>query len=659
MTTYNTGNPIGSTDSRDRLDNSENFDIALNTHDAKWVDRLGVTRDSFEGALSGLSFYRVGTFSAGHTLTNMRQTLEYSGHEYSWAGAFPKVVSAGATPETSGGIGAGAWIDRTDVTLRGELLSSVLTTREDEFSLRDIISVADFGAVADYDISTKTINTNSTEAFKRALTYAKNFNAQLLVPNAPRGKAYYINETLYPYGYSGVGTNPSGMYGPLLLGQSRQGAYLVFDLPANHIGLHFYGTSGSPSNMGYKNLTIRPHVVGVGIGVCEQGPCCLESDNIDIQDFQVNLAISNGDSPGIFTEFGTHRRLWLKDATEANIRIRRDGGDASFHGLNLENVIINNVTGGIGIDIGSGCNVYNSSWHVNIFGASGTTLILNNGARSGDDRIYFEGNGAVINNGSWVTSGHWRVENSTGVLTDTSTVPFCVSSYITPQTPADSNLTSIGVTAIEATKPFANSALSNDLFRLRGNNVEAVGYAGYAGGVSERQGFAMCSWAFGNKIKDILIRSIWHLTGVTSFISAFKLNYNGQSGTQLSINSTGFHTGQQGRTASASIPANAGVSQSVSVSGSNMPQAGKQTLISLRLTASGAAHDTSYLYAVASNPYGSSSTATLISSNAFVTGSGFVAPSSVQVNSSGVFQFNVTTSLALTASLNIVGIGVY
>jgi hypothetical protein len=51
----------------------------------------------------------------------MRQTLEYNGHEYSWAGAFPKVVAAGATPPTSGGIGAGAWVDRTDVTLRSDI----------------------------------------------------------------------------------------------------------------------------------------------------------------------------------------------------------------------------------------------------------------------------------------------------------------------------------------------------------------------------------------------------------------------------------------------------------------------------------------------------------------------------------------------------------
>ena len=123
MTTFNTGNPIGSTDARDLSDNAENFDTALGTTASTWVDRLGVTRDSFEGRLAKGSFYRAGTFSAGYTLTNMRQTLEYSSHEYSWSGAFPKVVAAASTPETSGGIGAGAWVDRTDVVLRVELIS--------------------------------------------------------------------------------------------------------------------------------------------------------------------------------------------------------------------------------------------------------------------------------------------------------------------------------------------------------------------------------------------------------------------------------------------------------------------------------------------------------------------------------------------------------
>ena len=63
--TFNTGNPIGSTDARDLSDNAENFDKALNSTAKTWNDRLGNTRDTFEGALSKLSFYRVGTFAAG------------------------------------------------------------------------------------------------------------------------------------------------------------------------------------------------------------------------------------------------------------------------------------------------------------------------------------------------------------------------------------------------------------------------------------------------------------------------------------------------------------------------------------------------------------------------------------------------------------------
>jgi hypothetical protein len=122
--TFNTGNPIGSTDARDRSDNSENLDLAVNSLEQTFVDRLGVTRDTLEGVYKKSAYYRAGTFDAGYTLTNNRQTLAYGNVEYSWSGAFPKVVAAGSTPETTGGIGAGAWVDRTDETLRGELIAN-------------------------------------------------------------------------------------------------------------------------------------------------------------------------------------------------------------------------------------------------------------------------------------------------------------------------------------------------------------------------------------------------------------------------------------------------------------------------------------------------------------------------------------------------------
>ena len=125
MTTYNTGNPIGSTDARDRSDNSENLDLAVNSLSQTFVDRLGVTRDTLEGIYQKSAYYRAGTFDTGYTLTNNRQTLAYGNIEYSWSGVFPKVVSAGSTPSTSGGVGAGSWVDRTQETLRAELASEV------------------------------------------------------------------------------------------------------------------------------------------------------------------------------------------------------------------------------------------------------------------------------------------------------------------------------------------------------------------------------------------------------------------------------------------------------------------------------------------------------------------------------------------------------
>jgi hypothetical protein len=51
MTTYNTGNPIGSTDPKDLFDNAQNFDDAVNGPGLTWVDRLGVTRPTWQGAI--------------------------------------------------------------------------------------------------------------------------------------------------------------------------------------------------------------------------------------------------------------------------------------------------------------------------------------------------------------------------------------------------------------------------------------------------------------------------------------------------------------------------------------------------------------------------------------------------------------------------------
>ena len=126
---FNTHNQLGSVDDRDVQDNAANLDLAVNSLALTFKDRLGVTRDTLEGIYQKSAYYRAGTFAAGYTLTNNRQTLAYGNIEYSWSGAFPKVVAAGATPATTGGIGAGAWVDRTDVVLRDQLAESTGATK--------------------------------------------------------------------------------------------------------------------------------------------------------------------------------------------------------------------------------------------------------------------------------------------------------------------------------------------------------------------------------------------------------------------------------------------------------------------------------------------------------------------------------------------------
>lgn len=80
MTTYNTGNPLGSTDPRDLSDNAENFDRAVNdTSSPTWADRFGNTRTTLAGQV-GYNFK--GDYAAGIELVNYNDIIRYSGEFY-------------------------------------------------------------------------------------------------------------------------------------------------------------------------------------------------------------------------------------------------------------------------------------------------------------------------------------------------------------------------------------------------------------------------------------------------------------------------------------------------------------------------------------------------------------------------------------------------
>lgn len=82
----------------------------------------------YNQAISQVGYITLKSFQLGAPLPNNELTLpnqvlqdETNGEYYRWDGEFPKTVSSGSTPETSGGVGLGAWVSVGDASLRTQL----------------------------------------------------------------------------------------------------------------------------------------------------------------------------------------------------------------------------------------------------------------------------------------------------------------------------------------------------------------------------------------------------------------------------------------------------------------------------------------------------------------------------------------------------------
>lgn len=131
MTTYNTRNPLGSSAAKDLFDNAQNLDAAVNDRSNRiWDDRFGQSRKTWYGiektaqdAIAAFGYVTIDSFEDGATLSLPNQVLRWksNGEYYRWDGDLPKEVPAGSTPDSSGGVSAGAWLSVGDATLRGNL----------------------------------------------------------------------------------------------------------------------------------------------------------------------------------------------------------------------------------------------------------------------------------------------------------------------------------------------------------------------------------------------------------------------------------------------------------------------------------------------------------------------------------------------------------
>lgn len=183
MATTPTNKPIPSEDPRDLKFNAGKIDEVVNSDAHYYTDRFGVRRWTIAGfqytaeeAIRNYGYITMDSFENGATLTSPNQVLRYeaTGEYYRWDGAFPKTVSAGSTPETSGGVGLGVWVSVGDASLRSDLSQSTgaellgygnLTVKSalDILTKKHILHFSEFGSLTELQNHITSNNLKSVE----------------------------------------------------------------------------------------------------------------------------------------------------------------------------------------------------------------------------------------------------------------------------------------------------------------------------------------------------------------------------------------------------------------------------------------------------------------------------------------------------------------
>lgn len=200
MTTYNTGNPLGSAAAKDLYDNAQNFDhLSNDLENEMWPDRFGKSRLTWHGMekryqekLVSMGWELIDSFQGGTTLTRADQALRWElpdgdGEYYRWDGSLPKTVPAGSTPDSTGGVGTGAWVGVGDASLRSDLTKYGATVDQIAHRVTTLKSFEEFGAIGDGV-------TNDTASMLAALEWLKDVPFGKLVGRP--GANYLITQSL-------------------------------------------------------------------------------------------------------------------------------------------------------------------------------------------------------------------------------------------------------------------------------------------------------------------------------------------------------------------------------------------------------------------------------------------------------------------------------
>lgn len=165
MSTTPTNQPVPSEKPQDLKFNAGKIDEFVTSLQREYEDRFGNKHYTIEGlrwiaqqAIAAFGYITLKSFQLGAPLPNNELTLpnqvlqdEADGEYYRWDGAFPKVVPAGSTPDSTGGKGDGAWVGVGDAAFRQEANKKFKFSVKlsDYLTLQDAASAAVDGLLID------------------------------------------------------------------------------------------------------------------------------------------------------------------------------------------------------------------------------------------------------------------------------------------------------------------------------------------------------------------------------------------------------------------------------------------------------------------------------------------------------------------------------
>lgn len=519
------------------------------------------------------------------------------------------------------------------------------------------VSVFDFGAVGNFVTGVNT-GSDDTQAFIDAAQWARQNRRSVLVPginqqpNLPNITGYQVNATF--------DLTAGDYYGACFIGENPRSSQIITNVSGTTPLFLLTGGSGTATNVQIANLSLVPRTAGQGVAIKINGNDFSAADNLRIDNFNYGIWLHNGTGAGTFTELTQVNRIWVNNCNN-NIRIDVGLGDASFHGTCLDNVFMNVGAGQVGLYIGAGVYLYNSRLRIHFWGGSSATYIENHGnCEHNFVDMHWEGTGKIINTNRFHANGYFT---GIGALQDLSaTYPgsgkgFIVDNYQTIRTPSDANMLAQGFSSISQL-PQANHNLNGafpGIYRLSGANIETVAVDVFNGG--NANGLAIGSSGFQQDIAGFALHHMLGRGAWTTFGSSLPIAVNGQPSTQFQLNSNGLHSGRMGKSVAGSVSANAGVPQTITVASANYasPVIGELLFFSI----SGTSFEWRGLFACNHNGYGSPGTITLLATFYTLAAAGVTGPSSFGINSSGQFNFAITTDRALTYSVKTIGISDY